>query len=75
MEAYSSTLCFEIKKMVSKRWGMLYSIYMYINDYSRVKPENIMKLNTICMMDWAFTKPSAVRPRFLPYHACPTIVH
>ena len=29
-------------------------------------------------MDWAFTKPSTVRPRFLPYHAYPTyysIVH
>jgi len=24
------------------------------------------------MMDRAFTKPSTVRPRFLPYHACPT---
>jgi len=24
---------------------------------------------TLCVMDWAFTKPSTVRPGFLPYQA------
>ena len=44
----------------------------YINDYCKVKPGNIIKLkHYIICMDWAFTKPDTVRPRFLPYHPVP----
>jgi len=40
-----------------------------MNNYSRVKPENIIKLKRLGIIDWAFTKPSTARPCFLPYHA------
>jgi len=42
-EAYSCTLLFELKKIWLFNFGEWY-IDKYINNYSRVKPENIIKL-------------------------------
>jgi len=65
-EAYSSILRFEIKKKWLFNFEGWY-IDKYINDYSRVKPENIMKLRRYM---WIEHLPNQVR--YLPYHAYPT---
>ena len=41
-ETYSRTLCFEIFKKFGSLWG--WHIDKYINNYSRVRHENIIKL-------------------------------
>jgi len=72
-EGYSSTLYFKIFKYLAvQTLGIIWYIDKYINNYSRVKPENIITWNVICTLDWAFAKPSTVRPRFLPRHAYAT---
>jgi len=49
---------------------MIY-FHMYINNYSRVKPENI-KLKHLCIMvEHLPNQVSIVRPRFLLYHVWP----
>jgi len=45
----------------------------YINNYSTLKPENIIKLKRLCIMDWAFTKlKPTVRRYFLLHHGYAT---
>jgi len=57
-------------KFVWSIWGRY--IDKYINIYTRVKPENIIKLKHYMYNALSFDKTRTVRPRFLPYHAYPT---
>jgi len=69
-EECSSTLCFEIKKKQFVVW--LRGIDKFLMTTVKSNLRTSWSWNTVCIMDWAFTKPSTVRPRFLLYHAYPS---
>jgi len=70
-KAYPCTLSFEIQKI----WLYIFRDDVLVSTLITTVESNLRtssSWNTICIKDWAFTKPSIVRPRFLPYHAYPT---